>query len=144
MPSYSICVVMTEAVRYLLDTNVVSSALRGHPQVRRRINRHTGRGIVVSAVTIAELAYGTFKHPDPERHRRAWEAFVAVFEVLAFDENAARAHARVRYALRSAPIGERDLLIAAIALPRGLVVVTHNVREFRRVPELRVEDWSAA
>jgi len=46
--------------------------------------------------------------------------------------------------LRSAPIGERDLLIAAIALPRNLVVVTHNEREFRCVPGLLVEDWSVA
>lgn len=129
-------------MRYLLDTNVVSQAIRGHAQVRRRIERHAERGIAVSAVTIAELEYGSLKHPQPERHRLAWEAFVAVFEVLPFDEDTARAHARIRYALRSSPIGERDLLIAAIALPRTLIVVTHNVREFRRVPGLRVEDWS--
>src|SRR5207249_1133472 len=97
--------------------------------------------IVVSVVTIAELAYGSLKHADPDAHRNAWEAFVTVFEVLAFDEEAARTHAEVRYTLRSAPIGERDLLIAAIALPRSLILVTHNVREFRRVPGLRVEDW---
>jgi tRNA(fMet)-specific endonuclease VapC len=99
---------------------------------------------VVSAITVAELAYGTLKHPDPPRHRRAWEAFVTPFEVLASDEAAARAHARVRCALRATPIGERDLLVAAIALPRGLVVVTHKLREFRRVPGLHVEDRSAA
>ncbi len=132
------------AERYLLDTNVVSYALLGDHRVRGRIDSHAKRGIVVSAVTIAELAYGSLKHPHPDRHRQAWEAFVAMFEVLTFDEGAARAHARARYALRTAPIGERDLLIAAIALPRKLIVVTHNVREFRRVPGLRVEDWSLA
>lgn len=99
---------------------------------------------MVSAVTVAELEYGSRKHQQPERHRLAWQSFVSLFEVLPFDEEAARAHARVRYALRSSPIGERDLIITAIALPRSLVVVTHNVREFRRVPGLRVEDWSVA
>ncbi len=53
-------------------------------------------------------------------------------------------HARLRYALRHAPIGERDLLIAAIALANRLVVVTHNVKEFSRVPDLVVEDWARA
>jgi tRNA(fMet)-specific endonuclease VapC len=129
-------------VRFLLDTNVVSHAIRGDARVRRRIGRHAQHGIAVSAVTVAELTYGSLKHPQPERHRLAWQAFVALCEVLPFDEEAAREHARVRYALRSSPIGERDLFIAAIALPRKLVVVTHNVREFRRVPGLRVEDWS--
>jgi len=132
-------------VRYLLDANVVSYALRADRHVRSRIDRHANRGIVVSVVTIAALAYGSLKHADPDAHRsKAWEAFVTVFEVLAFDEEAARTHAEVRYALRSAPIGERDLLIAAIALPRSLILVTHNVREFRRVPGLRVEDWVRA
>jgi tRNA(fMet)-specific endonuclease VapC len=112
--------------------------------IRSRIDRHANRGIVVSVVTIAELACGSLKHANPEVHRRAWETFVAAFEVVTFDEAAARTHAEVRYALRSAPIGERDLLIAAIALPRKLVVVTHNLREFRRVPRLRVEDWVGA
>ncbi len=131
-------------MRYLLDANVVSYALRADRHVRSRIDRHANRGIVVSVVTIAALAYGSLKHADPDAHRKAWEAFVTVFEVLAFDEEAARTHAEVRYALRSAPIGERDLLIAAIALPRSLILVTHNVREFRRVPGLRVEDWVRA
>ena len=129
---------------HLLDTNVVSQALRGDAHVRRRIDLHARQGIVISAITIAELAYGTLKHPHPERHRRAWEAFVAMFEVVPFDEHGAREHARIRWALRATPIGERDLLIAAVALARRLVVVTGNLREFRRVPGLRVEDWSAS
>jgi len=73
-------------VRYLLDTNVVSYALRADRHVRSRIDRHANRGIVVSVVTIAELAYGSLKHADPDAHRKAWEVFVTVFEVLAFDE----------------------------------------------------------
>jgi len=131
-------------VAHLLDTNVVSHALRGDLHVRRRIDRHARGGIVVSAITVAELAYGTLKHPDPERHRRAWEAFAAMFEVVPFDEHGAREHARIRWALRATPIGERDLLIAAIAVVRKLIVVTNNLREFRRVPGLRVEDWSVS
>ncbi len=131
-------------MRYLLDTNIVSRALRGDVRVRRGIARRARRGIAVSAVTVAELAYGSLKHPDPVHHREAWQAFVGAFEVLPFDERAGHEHARIRFHLRQAPIGERDLLMAAIALPRRLVIVTNNVREFRRVPGLAVEDWTQA
>jgi len=59
-----------------------------------------------------------------------------------FDRAAAGEHARLRYLLRYAPIGERDLLVAAIASANGLGVVTNNLAEFARVPGLTVEDWS--
>jgi tRNA(fMet)-specific endonuclease VapC len=89
------------------------------------------------------LTYGSLKHPDPNRHLQVWKAFAQAFEVLPFDEVAGHEHARIRFRLRHSPIGERDLLIAAIALPRKLTVVTHNRREFKRVPGLTVEDWTS-
>ena len=70
-----------------------------------------------------------------------WRAFVEPFEIVAFDRPAAESHGRLRFAMRSQPIGERDLLIAATALAHDLTVVTHNAREFRRVPGLAVEEW---
>jgi tRNA(fMet)-specific endonuclease VapC len=69
---------------------------------------------------------------------------LAPFRVLAFAGDAAEHHARVRYRLRHKPIGDRDLLIAAIAIANDLTLVTHNTREFSRVPDLRVEDWGVA
>lgn len=63
--------------------------------------------------------------------------------MLSFDRAAAEEHARLRYLLRHAPIGERDLLVAAIASANGLRVVTSNLAEFTRVPGLEVEDWSS-
>src|SRR5574341_758759 len=60
-----------------------------------------------------------------------------------YDRDAAEQHARIRHHLRHRPIGERDLLIAAIALAHDLTLVTHNAAEFSRVPRLRVEDWAA-
>jgi tRNA(fMet)-specific endonuclease VapC len=65
-------------------------------------------------------------------------------QVVAFDRGAAEHHARIRYFLRRRPIGERDLLIGSIALASDLTLVTHNPPEFSRVPELRVEDWTAS
>ena len=72
---------------------------------------------------------------------RALEAVPRAIGVLAFDREAAEVHGDLRHALRHNPIGERDLLLASIAFARGLTVVTANVREFRRVPGLAVEDW---
>ena len=63
---------------------------------------------------------------------------------LPFDSEAAEHHAELCFALRAHPIGERDLIIASIAVAQGLALVTHNVREFSRVPALTVEDWIAA
>jgi tRNA(fMet)-specific endonuclease VapC len=71
------------------------------------------------------------------------DGFLEPFEVLPFDRDAAEAYAHVRFELERTgrPIGERDLLIASIALSRGLTVVTPNVSEFARVPGLTTQDW---
>src|SRR5437899_2848405 len=104
----------------------------------RRMRRRGGRRVpACGPASRAKL----FANGRSQAVRLPTEVRMPGFEVLSFEEEAARTHAEVRYALRSAPIGERDLLMAAIALPRSLILVTHNVREFRRVPGLRVEDW---
>jgi len=100
--------------------------------------------VAVSSITVAELWYGAEKSADPERKREAWATVLAPFQVVAFDRNAAEHHARIRYLLRRRPIGERDLLVASIALAYDLTLVTHNAEEFSRVPGLRVEDWVAS
>jgi tRNA(fMet)-specific endonuclease VapC len=94
-------------------------------------------------MTIAELWFGALKSARPAVARREMDGFLEPFVVLPFDRNAADAYARTRLALerQGRPIGERDLLIASIALARDLVVVTHNTSEFGRVPGLASEDW---
>jgi len=131
-------------VTWLLDTNVLIHAQRGRPEaVRRRLRAVSPENVVISTVTVAELWYGIARSDDPTRKRELWSRFLTPFDVLAFDRAAAEVHGGLRFALRHHPIGERDLLIAAIALANDLTVVTANTREFRRVPGLRVEDWGA-
>ena len=128
---------------WLLDTNAVIHAIRNNPpSVRSRLTALGPDDVRVSAITIAELWYGAQKAHNPVRRRAVFEAFLAPYEVLSFDRGAAVRHAELRQALRHSPIGERDLLIAAIALDAGLGVVTNNTREFQRVPGLSVEDWT--
>ena len=81
---------------------------------------------------------------ESEVRRIGLETFLAPFQVLPFDVEAASRYVDARLALEQAgrPIGERDLVIAATALAHDLTVITNNTREFGRVPGLRVEDWS--
>ncbi len=127
---------------WLLDTNVLIHATRGRPPgVRAHLQRQSPDDVAVSSITIAELWYGAEKSVNPARKREVWRAVIGPFQVVAFDRDAAEHHARIRYLLRHRPIGERDLLIASIALAYDLILVTHNAEEFSRVPRLRVEDW---
>jgi tRNA(fMet)-specific endonuclease VapC len=130
---------------WLLDTNVLIHAVRGRPPaVRAHLQQQSPDDIAISSITVAELWYGAEKSANPARKRDAWESVLAPFQILAFDRAAAEQHARVRHLTRHRPIGERDLLIAAIALAHDLTLVTHNAAEFSRVPRLRVEDWAAS
>ena len=99
--------------------------------------------IALCTVVEAELRYGAENSDYPARNLIAVEGFVARFVVIPFDRAAAKEYGRIRAALRKTGnmIGGNDLMIAATALARGLILITHNVAEFSRVPGLTVEDW---
>jgi tRNA(fMet)-specific endonuclease VapC len=130
-------------VRYLLDTDTCIEVLRRREPVSSRVRECSPDELAVSAMTVAELRFGALNSSDPKRSLAAVEALLsAPLEIIAFDEDGAKRHAEVRFALRSQPIGERDLVIAATARACDLTLVTHNRRHFGRVPDLAVEDWS--
>ena len=128
---------------YLLDTNTCVYAIKRDPSVLRHLQDRGPDDFGVSAITLAELWFGAIKSSRPQRTRESVDAFLKPFEVLPFEAEAAGKYAEIRLQLEKEgrPIGERDLLIAAIARSRGLTVVTHNAREFSRVSGLMVEDW---
>ena len=128
---------------YLLDTNTCVYAIKREPRVLCHLQEHSPDQFGVSAITLAELWFGAAKSSRPQRTRQSVDSFLKPFEVLAFEAEAAGRYAEIRFQLEreGRPIGERDLLIAAIARSRHLTVVTHNVREFSRVSGLDVEDW---
>lgn len=130
-------------MRFVLDTNTCIYALKLKGRVVERLRDHSPDDLGVTIITVAELWFGAHKSARPAAARREMDGFLEPFEVLPFDREAAEAYARSRLALErmGRPIGERDLLIASIALARGLAVVTHNVSEFGRVPGLKTEDW---
>lgn len=130
-------------MRLVLDTNTCIYALKLEGRVVERLRDHSPDDLGVTIITVAELWFGAQKSARPALARREMDRFLEPFGVLPFDRGAAEAYARSRLALErmGRPIGERDLLIASIALARGLAVVTHNTSEFGRVPGLKTEDW---
>ena len=128
-------------MKYLLDTDICIFALKQRHGVLDRLLRESPDDIAVSAMTEAELLFGALKSSAPERARPQVASFLEPLLVLPFDSEAARKHAEFRFAVRSSPIGERDLVTAAVAAANRLVMVTHNTREFARVEGLPLEDW---
>ncbi len=132
-------------LRYMLDTNLCIRVLRDRPQaVRERFNVEAD-GLCISTIVLTELLHGAAKSARPVHNRTEVERFAARLEVLAFDQAAAGHAADIRAQLdrQGRPIGGYDVLIAGHARSRGLVVVTGNLAEFRRVDGLRCEDWLA-
>ena len=97
----------------------------------------------LSSITVAELAFGVQKSRHVAKNRLALEQFLAPLEVASFDHEAALSYGRVRARLEmlGSPIGSMDLLIAAHALSLGVRLVSNNLRAFRRVPGLKLENW---
>ncbi|HEX2574295.1 MAG TPA: type II toxin-antitoxin system VapC family toxin, partial [Polyangia bacterium] len=119
---------------------------------RRRPEPHVAAARGTSAGGVVALRHrqgGTFlrveKSARRERNLAALEEFLASFMSLPFDGEAARMYGRIKADLyrQGRPIGANDLLIAAIALSRGLIVVTSNVQAFERVAGLQIETWEA-
>jgi tRNA(fMet)-specific endonuclease VapC len=128
----------------MLDTNIVSALMRA-PQnsiVRSSFDAVEPKDVCLSIITTTELKFGFAKRPSP-RIAQQLEALFSVVRIVPFAEPADQVYAEIRTHLERAgtPIGPHDLLIAAHALALDLTLVTDNLREFSRVPDLRVENW---
>ena len=131
---------------WLLDTNTCSYALkRRPPRLAEKLSSKPVKEVMVSTITVYELLTGCEKSPARQRLLREVNAFLAPFEKLVFNLEDSQKAAQVRASLESkgTPIGPYDVLLAAQALSRGLTLVTSNLREFRRVGGLDLEDWTA-
>ena len=128
-------------LRYLLDTSLCVHVIRGKdPLLLGKFNRHAEQ-ICISTIVLAELRYGAENSTRVAQNLDAIEKFTARLAILMFDDAAACHFGRIKLALKGTPIGPLDTLIAAHARSADLIVVTDNVGEFARVPDLRVENW---
>ena len=131
-------------MKYLLDTNIcIYSMNNRYPKLTDRLLTILPDDISISSITVGELEYGAAKSRWGARTRQMMYAFLSNFNILPFDNADAICFGNLRAALALAgtPIGAYDVMIAAQGLTKGLIVVTHNIREFSRVPDLELEDW---
>jgi tRNA(fMet)-specific endonuclease VapC len=132
---------------YCFDTDIVSAVLRAQPPLRlvRRLAVTPSAEQCTTAITVGELLYGVEKRGNPRLTELVREFVAGSVQVLPFDRRAAERYGPLRAFLEreGRRLGEPDLRVASIALARDLTLVTANVRHFRRVPDLRVENWLA-
>jgi tRNA(fMet)-specific endonuclease VapC len=132
----------------LIDASVLIDHERGRVDLTGQVTGREDEPFFLSVITASELLHGVHRARDP--HTRAKrsafvEGVLANLPLLPVEVATARMHAQLWAELAAAGtlIGPHDLWIAAAALAHGLALATSNVREFRRVPGLVVEDWSA-
>jgi tRNA(fMet)-specific endonuclease VapC len=132
--------------KVLLDTDVCIAILNRDERVRDTLDRHRPSALRMSAITLAELRFGTARSKHASRATANLNVLMSKVAVVPFDDAATLRYGELRALLekRGTPIGPLDTLIAAHALSLKWPLATHDVREFRRVPGLRVEDWLGA
>lgn len=133
-------------MRYLLDTNIVIAAMKGHIAVRARLESTPLSALILSPVVLGELEFDAEKSAHSERNRARLVELAEQIPLTELDVEASRCYGRIRAVLErhGTPIGANDTWIAAQALALGAVMVTDNVGEFSRVAGLVVENWLVA
>ena len=132
-------------MKYMLDTNICIYTIKHKPpEVIKAFLCHEPDDMCISSITYGELMHGVEKSQAVERNRAAITLFLSAISILPFDSDAAEEYGAFRADLerKGTPIGPMDMLIAGHARSRGLILVTNNTREFFRVNELEVEDWT--
>jgi tRNA(fMet)-specific endonuclease VapC len=131
--------------RYMLDTDTCSYIMkRSHDLVLKRLQRVQVSDVCISVITKSELLFGVELSPRRRLDELALNAFLGYIEVLDFPDEATFHYAKIRADLkvRGTMVGANDLFMAAHARSLGLTLVTNNTREFGRIRNLAVENWT--
>ena len=130
---------------YMLDTNICSYIIRNKPQsIKEKLQEvEQNHTVALSSIVVSELLYGATKRDSPKLMKIV-SAFINNFIIYDYSKVSAHSYANIRTDLekKGKIIGANDLLIASHALSLGAILVTNNTREFERVKELILEDWS--
>ena len=130
--------------RYMLDTDTCSYIMRrSHDAVLKRLAKVPVNEVCISVITKSELLFGVEVSPKRRQDEAALTAFLDYIEVLDFPDKASSHYAKIRADLktRGTMIGANDLFIAAHARSLGLTLITNNIREFKRVRGLSIDNW---
>ncbi len=131
-------------MKYMLDTNVCIELIRQKSaRLIARLTQYAPGEVGISTITVAELAHGAQKSAQTQKNLAALEQFLLPLEIADFSQQAAAVYGAIRSRLEreGSVIGAMDLLIGAHAFSLNAVLVTNNVGEFKRIPNLKIEDW---
>lgn len=131
-------------MKFLLDTNICIYLIKQKPlKVLQKFNAYQVGDIGVSSITVAELEFGVQKSQFPSKNQIALAQFLLPLQIADFDHGAAVIYGNIRATLakRGTPIGSLDTLIAAHALSLKVTLITNNLKEFSRVPNLKLDNW---
>jgi tRNA(fMet)-specific endonuclease VapC len=131
-------------MKYLLDTNVCIKYLNADlDQIMNHLKDNSPNDIALCSIVKSELLAGAYKSKVAQKNLSKLQVFFEKFSSISFDDSAADKYGKIRTNLekKGTIIGPYDLQIASIALVHDLILVTHNTKEFERVPGLKLEDW---
>ncbi len=132
-------------MKVMLDTNICIYLIKQKPvSVLGHFEKYALGEVGISSITVAELQFGVSNSQKPRQNQSALDLFLAPLEIMDFDARAAQVYGRIRAHLKQngTPIGAYDMLIAAHAQSLDVTLVTNNLREFSRIPNLRLENWA--
>jgi tRNA(fMet)-specific endonuclease VapC len=132
-------------IRFMLDTNTCIYLIKYHPEsIRKKLSSIPVGEVAISAVVSAELWYGVAFSMKKKENEAALKDFLQYIEVLFWPKEAAPLYGKIRADLRKkgTPVGAMDLLIETHAIFLNTILVTNNYKEFSRIPELKLENWS--
>ena len=132
-------------MKYFLDTNIIIYYMKGqYPAIPEHFKKIPAQSVVIPTVVMAEIEYGARKSVDYLTTINRYHSFTDVFEKIPFTDSAAMKYGEIRQLLEKECrlIGPNDLLIAATVMASDGVLVTNNTKEFERIPNLRLENWT--
>lgn len=129
---------------YLLDSNICIYVInRKSREIVEHIKKLKPTEVKLSAISLGELEYGVSKSSDRNKNRMALFLFASGFDIIEFNDYDAEAYGIIRADLerKGKIIGPYDMQIAAQAITRDLILVTNNIKEFSRIPNLKYDNW---
>ena len=132
-------------MNYFLDTNICIYYLKGmYPKIVSELLSKNPDNIKIPSIVKAELFYGAEKSVIKEETKEKINEFLLPFEIIGFNDEATEVYGATRRSLekKGLIIGPNDLLIASIVLSENGILVTKNIKEFERIKELKIENWT--
>ena len=133
-------------MKYFLDTNICIYFLKNtYPDIRKNLQNNKPAEIKIASVVKAELLFGAMKSQKPKANKQKIESFLSPFKVVPFGDAETEAYATLRTRMEKSgtPIGANDMLIAATVIANNGTLITHNVKEFKRIRGLKIQDWTS-